>query len=62
MSEDKTFPNYGCHVDLGPDEAPDDCVLSYGVPQDCNLAWGGATMRPKRRVAHTCPYWRKVNL
>ena len=50
---DKTFPAYRCHVDLSDDEEPDDCVLNYGTRDDCVYA-------ARRRVPHTCKYWRKV--
>lgn len=52
---DKTFPTYGCHVDLfdAPNEEPDDCVLNMGEPQSCIYA-------ARRKVPHTCEYWRKV--
>ncbi len=42
---------YGCVVDLAPDEEPDDCVLDYGAPGDCNLA-------SRRRTKWSCSMWR----
>lgn len=55
---EKAFPEYGCHVDLAPDEKPDDCVLSYGAPGDC--IYGFTSPRRPRKSPHTCKYWRKV--
>jgi hypothetical protein len=54
----KHFGPFGCHVDLAPDEKPDDCVLNYGAPGDCMYA-RGPTGRD-RRYPHTCKYWRPV--
>lgn len=42
MTEKPPFPGpqYGCHCDLDPDQAPDGCVIDEGRPQDCRLANG----------------------
>ena len=55
---DYSFGKFACHVDLAPDEAPDDCVLNYGVPGDCIYARTASGR--VRRSPHTCRYWKRV--
>jgi hypothetical protein len=44
---------YGCHVDLAPDEQPDDCVKDYGDLDGCNFA-------RRHRTREGCRYWQPV--
>jgi hypothetical protein len=44
---------FGCHVDLGEGEAPDDCVHDYGDLNACNYA-------KRHRTREGCPYWREI--
>lgn len=59
MSENiKNGKAYGCHVDLGPNEEPDGCVVDYGDHADCIYATtktGG-----KRRSKWGCPFWKPI--
>ena len=54
MSEIK----YGCHVELGQGEQPDDCVLNYGAPDDC--VFGRTPSGRIRKAPHTCKYWKPI--
>lgn len=43
---------YGCHVDLGEHDEPDECVIDLGRPHECVYAKG---IRKEQ-----CVYWRIV--
>lgn len=48
---------YGCHCDLEPGMAPDDCVLDYGAPNDCVHAPALVAAGKGREACHE---WRPV--
>lgn len=47
---------YGCHVDLGPGERPDDCVIDYDAHSDC--VYAKTTTGRRRRSKWGCKYWK----
>lgn len=45
---------FGCHVDLGPGDEPDGCVIDAGRPDDCAL------VPACRGCKELCPEWRPI--
>ncbi|MDA8139778.1 MAG: hypothetical protein M0036_14100 [Desulfobacteraceae bacterium] len=48
---------YGCHCDLEPDQAPDECVIDAGRANDCVYA-GQLVKAGKGR--QDCKYWQAI--
>lgn len=46
---------YGCHIDLGPNEQPDGCVLDGGNRNDCFYA-----MRFGDKAREKCGEWKPI--
>ena len=44
---------YGCHIDLGPDEQPDGCVIDEERRDDCAYGY-------RHRTREGCPYWQPI--
>jgi len=62
MSEDKTFPAWGCKCDLDEDEPLTDCSINVGYIDDCTLTVTSQTKHGKPRYRRTptgCKYWVK---
>lgn len=47
---------YGCHVDLGPNEDPDGCVIDFGAHADCIYA--KTSTGRDRRSKWACHHWK----
>ncbi len=45
---------YGCHIDLGPGEDPDGCVIDMDARTDC-------TRGKRHKTREGCPYWRPID-
>ena len=48
---------YGCHCDLEHGQAPDDCVLDGGRPEDCHYT---RQLIEKGQGKESCEYWRPI--
>lgn len=56
--EEKPYGPYACHANHAVGDEPDECVLSFGTPEDCDFATfpnGRVRKRPD-----SCPHWKRV--
>lgn len=48
---------YGCHIDLGPNETPDGCVFDEDRVGDCDVA---CRLSAEGKGKLDCEYWKPI--